>query len=325
MMKKILLFGALISVIASCGKDDPKTVVDSGPATPEQTYNALLLMGSTTQNPTSAEFEAARLQALDVYGDRINTLHMISTPAGPIYEADGDTIMLNFQSPGSPYFVLGNQSLLPSELISNMKTALREKPLVGLSSKVTQNDTAWIIDNKVKFFMDTITSEIYIDTYMLGKSAARKYTSDVPGTPFDIRMTAGQKLIKNPPLPLPLESQWDKNVLSEDLSKILVNKGETFIYENQFLAKFDSTGTWGYFLGDYWPFGGEFYKGDIIGTNDTPIRHYFRKFRSENTASPDYYTNTEFTFMSIVWVRDPLTGSFVYANSFVNPSVFRVQ
>lgn len=322
MMKKILLFSALVTMLASCGEDDPKSVVNTGPSTPVQEYNALLLMGSDITNPSSATYEEARIQALDVYGDRLNTLHMVSGIAYPAY---ADSIMMNFQSPASPYFVLGNTEVFPLDLISETKIALREKPLLALSNKVTQNDTAWVIDHKVKFFMDTVTTDIYIDTYMLGRSKARKYSTNKIGTTYDIRMAATQKLIKNPAVPLPPESQWDKNIVSDDLTKILVNKGESFYYENQFVDKFDSTSAWGFSLGNYWPFGGEFFKGDIIGTNDTPIRHYFKKFNSLNAASPDYVTNTEYTFMSIVWMRDPVTGSFVYVNSYMNPTVFTVN
>lgn len=324
-MKKILLFSALLAILGSCGEDDPKPVVDSGPATPEEKYNVLLFQGSDIQNSASALLEEARIQALDVYGNRLNTLHIVSTPIGPLYEADGDTIMMNFQSPPFPFLVVGNEDVFPTDLINKVKVALRQKPLLAVTNKVSQNDTAWIIDHKVKFFMDTITTDIYIDTYMLGSSKARKYATDIAGVSMDIRMAATEKLISNPQNIKPAESQWDKNILNEDLSTILVNKGETFYYENQFLAKFDSTGTFGYALGDYWPFGGEFYDGDIIGTNDTPIRHYIRKFTSANAASPDYVMNTKLRFMSVVWVRDNATGSFVVANSFVNTSTFSVK
>ena len=113
--------------------------------------------------------------------------------------------------------------------------------------------------------------------------------------------------------------------MNADTSKVLESKGSPFYYENVFLAKFDSTGTWGYPLGDYWPFNNEFYNGDIIGTKDTPIRHYFQKFTSQNADSEDLVANTEISFMSIVWVRDMSTGSFVHANSFISTSTFKVK
>ncbi|WP_417610573.1 hypothetical protein [Owenweeksia hongkongensis] len=325
MMKKILLFSALIAILSSCGEEDPIPTVDSGPATPQEKYNVLLMMGSDIQNPGSAVYEEARIQALDEYSGSINTLHMVSTAVGGLYEPDGDSIMMNFQSPTAPFFVLDDEEVFSADLVNKTKFALRKKPLLAVTNQVSQNDTAWIIDHKVKFFMDTLTSDIYIDTYMLGKSKARSYTTEIPGMTLDLRMAASQDLIKHPPLPLPHESQWDKDVLTENEKRVLVKKGTTFFYENQFLAKFDSTGTWGYPLGDYWPFGGEYYKGDIIGTDDTPIRQYIRKFKSKNAASPDYVSSTKYTFMSIVWVRDPLTGSFVHANSYINSATFTVK
>lgn len=324
MMKKILLFSTLITILASCGEDDPIPAVDSGPATPQEQYNPLLMMGSDIKNPVSAANEAARLQTIHEYPGRLNTLHMVTGPVGPLYDTDGDSIMMNFQSPISPYLVLDDAEVLLTELTTETKFALRKKPFLAVTNKVSQNDTAWIIDHKVKFFMDSITNDVYIDTYMLGSSKARQYETGLPA-PFDIRMAATPKLINNPGTPVPLESQWDLDVISIDSSTVLAAKGSPFYYNNQFLAKFDSTGTWGYPLGDYWPFGGEFYKGDIIGTDDTPIRHYIGKFSSENTQSPDYAANTELRFMSIVWVRDPLSGSFVHANSYISSSTFKIK
>ena len=325
MMKKILLFSALIALLGSCGEDDPKPVVDSGPAVPEQKYNALLLMGTSTQNPVSAANEAVRLQTLHEYAGRVNTLNMVTNSLGPIYEPDGDTIMMNFQSPGSPFLVIDGTDVMLTELMDETKFALRNKPLLAVTNSVSQNDTAWIIDHKVKFFMDTISDEIYIDTYMLGTSKAREYETAIPNVVFDMKMAATPKLISNPGNPIPKESQWDLDVYSVDSSKVLAAKGSPFYYQNMFMDKFDSTGTWGYSLADYWPFGGEFYKGDIIGTKDTPIRHYFKKFTSEGAASPDFVANMELRFMSIVWVRDNVTGSFVHGNSFVSTATFKVK
>src|SRR5690606_20040211 len=227
MMKKILLFGAIISILASCGEDDPKPTGNTGPATPQEKYNALLMMGSDVQNPASAAYEASRLQALHEYPDDINTIHMVVGPNGILYDPYADTIMMNFQSPMAPYFVLDDTEIFLTELIAEAKSAIRKKPLLAVTNKVSQNDTAWIIDHKVKFFMDTATSEIYIDTYMLGASKAREYSTQIPSVTFDLRMAATQKLISNPPAPLPLESQWDYSVYSIDSSKVLAPKGSS--------------------------------------------------------------------------------------------------
>ena len=323
MMKKILLFSALVVAFASCKEDEPK-IVPSYPTdglTLEQKSNALLLMGSSNQNPASAAFEAIRLMTDYDYKGRMNTLHMLTTQNGGLYPAYADSIMMNFQSPLPPYFVVGTQNIFPpTDLEGEIKRATREQPLLAVSHKVTQNDTSWVVDHKVQFFMDTIYDQIFIDTYMLAKLKAQVYNANTADE-VDLRMAATPDLIKNPPLPLPNESQWDIDVRSTDSTKILAAKNTPFYYQNLFFDKYDSTSTWGPQLGSYWPFGGEFYNGDIIGTKDTPIRHYFMKPKPGEDMQLSGY---EIKFMSIVWVRDPITGSMKHANSYISNSTFKI-
>lgn len=321
-MKKILLLSTLIALTASCKDDDDSPLKSSYPTDGlplNKEYNALLMMGSDNQNPASAAYESFRIMTEDEYGNRLNTFHLLSTNVGNFYDSYGDSIMMNFQSPMAPYTVLDDQDLFPSELPQEVKRSIRQKPLLTVAHKVTQNDTAWIIDHKVKFFEDTIYNEIYIDTYMLAKLKAQIYDADP--APIDLRMAATADLIKNPPTPLPNESQWDLNIMSLDSSKTLVRKGDPFYYDNLLFDKFDSTSTWGFELGSYWPFGSEFYDGDIIGTKETPIRHYFKKPSSENSTTAAY----EVKFMSIVWIRDGITGSMRHVNSYTSETYYRYQ
>lgn len=322
MMKKILLFSTLIAAVIACKpSDDPiieKTYPTDGLPLEEQ-KNVLVLTGIDSENSVSALFEYFRLQNEDEYKGDLNTMSFLTTPYGNLFSSYADSIMMNFQSPFAPYFVVNGQEVFFSELDTEIKRASRQKPLLAVAHAVSSNDTAWIVDNKVKFFNDTTSDDINIDTYMLIKLKAREYKVNSSVT-IDLKMMEQKDLIKNPALPLPRESQWDLNVVSKDSSKTLVSKGSSYYYDNILLEKFDSVNVWGTSIGSYWPFNGEFYKGDIIGTKDTPIRHYFKKPAEMTTEEQPF--EYDIKFLTIVWVRNPSTGSYEYVNSYSTGKLF---
>lgn len=317
-MRKFLLFTALVVAFTSCGDDDSpiKSSYPTDGLSLEKKSNALLLMGSDKQNPTTAAYEAYRLMSTYEHTNRLNTVNMFNSFINP----EADSIMMEFQSPSAPYFVVGPTEIMLFDLEDEVKMALREKPLLAVSHAVSQNDTAWIIDHKVKFFEDTIYDQIYIDTYMLTKVKAQVYNSGT-STEVDLRMAATPDLIKNPALPLPFESQWDVDIYSMDSSKVLAARNTPYYYQNVFLDKFDSISRWGFKLGSYWPFNGEFYNGDIIGTKDTPIRHYFRKPKK---GDDEALSGFNVKFMSVVWILDPSTGSMKHANSYISSGSYKI-
>ena len=322
-MKKILLLSTVIALsLSSCKEDEPviasKYATDGLPLPQEQ--NALLMVGTNLQNPANGLNETVRLIAEDEYLGRINTIQMLNSNTTKYYETYADSIMMNFQSPSPPYYVVNGESVPVdlSELLSAYKIATRKKPLLAVSHKVTQNDTAWIVNHKIKFFMDTIYDQFFIDTYMLAKLKAQTYNSGEPEM-VNLRIQNFPGLIVNPPVPM--ESQWDIDVPNMDSSKVLVKEGDPFYHQNLFIDKYDSTSTWGPQLGSYWPFGGEFYAGDVIGTEDTPIMQYFLK----DNSMAEIFGAYDIQFMSVVWVRNPLTGSIEHVNSYTSDATFTVK
>ncbi|MDZ7846792.1 MAG: hypothetical protein U5L96_08470 [Owenweeksia sp.] len=49
----------------------------------------------------------------------------------------------------------------------------------------------------------------------------------------------------------------------------------------------------------------------MIGTEDTPIRHYFLKDIRDN-----YEFDFQPQFISVVWILNPMTSSWEYLNSY---------
>lgn len=324
-MKKILLLSTIIALsFSSCDPDDEtpisKGYVTDGLSLPQE-KNVLLMMGTSLQNPGTGVNEAIRLVATDEYLGRVNTFNLLNSNADKYYDTYADTIMMNFQSPSSPFIVVNDEEVNPIELpslSSALKLATKGKPVLAVSHKVTENDSSWVVNHKVKFFQDTAYDQFFIDTYMLAKLKAQYYNPGATNQ-SNLRIPSSNKLIVNPPVPM--ESQWDIDVPNLDSSKVLAKKGEAFYHQNLFIDKYDSTSTWGPQLGSYWPFGGEFYAGDIIGTKDTPIIQYFLKDKS----MAEIYGAYEIKFMSIVWVRNPLTGTMEHVNSYTSDATFTVK
>lgn len=324
-MKKILLLSTIIALSFSSCKDDDETPISKGYVTdglplPQQ-KNALLMMGTSLSNPANGVFESTRLIAEDEYKGRVNTMNMLNDNATKFYEPYADSIMMNFQSPSSPYFVVDGEEI-PDEnleyLLDAYRVATKRKPVLAVAHKVTQNDTAWVVNHKVQFFQDSIYDEFYIDTYMLATLKAELYNIGEL-TEIDLRVQSMKDLIANPPVPF--ESQWDIDIPNLDSSKVLAKEGSPFYHQNLFIAKYDSTSTWGPKLGSYWPFGGEFYAGDVIGTKDTPIIQYIPKDRNMS----DFFESYNIKFMSVVWVRNQFTGTMEHANSYTSDATFTVK
>lgn len=323
-MKKILLLSTIIALSFSSCKDDDETPISKGYVTDglplAEEKNALLMTGTSLQNPGTGVYETIRLIGTDDFKGRVNTFNLLNSNATKLYDPYADSIMMNFQSPMSPYFVVNDEEvpLDLTSLINALKAGTRGKPVLAVSHKVTQNDSAWVVNHKVKFFKDSIYDQFFIDTYMLAKLKAQVYNPDEL-MEISLRIPNSKDLIVNPEEPM--ESQWANDIPNLDSSGFVAKKGDAFYHQNLLIDKFDSTSTWGPQLGSYWPFGGEFYAGDVIGTKDTPIIQYFLK--SKNMT--DFFDTYDIKFMSIVWVRNPLTGTMEHVNSYTSDATFTVK
>lgn len=307
-MRKLIIFSLAFLMLNACEKDDGDGDGGSSGGTnyptdglplPEQ-VRSLLLTNYGPSDQASVGFEAIRLRNESSFGDNLNHLSLVVNTASPLYSITADTIRANFLNLGTPAFVVDFEGISPADLEDAVEAETNKKPMLSVAHAVTSNDTAWIIDNKVKFYQDTLSSGIFIQTYLLGKIRAQDFGG--------VNLNAGQvnnlnKIVDNATL-------WDADIPNLDSSANAVSKNDEYYHQWVLLESYDET-SWGEQLGSYWPFGPEFYINDVIGTSDTPIRHYFLK-----PEKGDYPYEFDPQFITVVWILNPFSGNWEYVNSF---------
>ncbi len=309
-MKKLCFLFVGLAFLASCDEDDDK---NSGPYTTDSLVlkaekNALLMQGYNFNLNVSVGFDIARHVMEDVYGRNLNHVSFLDQGAGNFYYDKVDTILNNFQTPTFPYFYLNGLSSNIGTLQLEIEDAITGRPLASVANVVSSNDTAWVVDCKVKFFMDTLSSGIFIETYMLADIQAANYD------PLeDLRFTELPGFVANDDF----SSKWAASIPNIDTTKSIFNQGETVVHRYIAQANFNTSSAWGTSMGEYSPFGGEFANGDVYGTRHTPIRHHFLKPKA---GEFDY--NRKVRFLTVVWILNPFSNSMEYVNSYMNNSTY---
>ncbi len=300
-MKKLFTLGLIAFSILAC-KEDPPPVADTYPTDGlplEEKTRAMLIVGYEPTSPASISYDILRKINEDVYGKSLNNISLVS--GGLLGNPLAGLLAANFGSPAAPYALLNGEQAFMPELVDEIEDVLEEKPLLSVAHKVSSNDTAWIVDSKVKFFKDTLTAGIFIETYMLAKIEARQYDM------VDLRIPEVKDFIKN----TDEASVWQQDIPNIDSSSFVVKNGDIYNHNYILLSNFNESDPFGTQLGEYWPFGGEFIEGDVIGTRDTPIRHHFLK-----PEEGDFDFDFKPQFITVVWMVNPFTSAYDYVNSY---------
>lgn len=309
-MKRYLLLTAFSALLfAACEKDEPTTeAYSTDNLTLTQQTKAMLFTGSDPGLATSALYEWFRLDAENAFGSSLNHMVPITDGSHPLYNSISDSLLLQFGLSESPFYFLNYEEVANwTTLNDDIDESLVKKPIAAVGHSVSTNDTSYIVDVKVKFFVDT-TATIYAETYMLADIPAKNY----PELGEDLRHAATPNLIANSDE----KSTWDTKITSStDSNKVLINKGADFVYQNVLLDNSSYPNFLSTELSEYWPFGSSYTINDEIGYRSTPIRHYFLKPH----LRPDFdYDVRSVRFVTIVWIVNEITNSYEYVNSYMN-------
>lgn len=317
-MKKLFLLPILMLLFAACGDEGegdglttPSYPTDNL-ALPEQ-KNALLIASYLPANGGIAAVPNLVLE--NQYREQFAMMSVIQDPAlFPIYTTAADSLSLNQPLQTAPAFYLNDADANLATLPEEVETALTRKVLMSVNHRVSQNDTAWIIDAKVKIWEDTLGPNFFIETYFLANFKAVNY-SDLG---INLQMQASQGFIRSQDS----LSLWDRDILSLDSSRTVVRNGDPVFHPSILLAHATEASAWGAPLGSYTPFGNNFQANDVIGTRSTPIRHYFLKPDQFPTNEPmANLEEIEFqpVFITIIWALNEDFGKYEYINSIASP------
>jgi len=307
-MRKLTIFSLAFLMLLGCeegndggdgGNNGNGTYPTDGLRLTEQ-VRSLLLTNYGPGDQGSVGFEVFRLRNEASFGNDLNHMSLVVAQGHPLYSITADTIRANFLNLGIPSFVIDFEGISPANLEDAVEAEINKKPILSVAHAVSSNDTAWIVDNKVKFYKDTLSSGIFIQTYLLAKIKAQDYGAVNLNAPQVTNLT---KIVDNATL-------WDLEIPNLDSSANAINKNDEYFHQWVILKGFEES-TWGKQLGTYWPFGPDFYKNDVIGTKDTPIRHYFLK-----PKKGDYPYDFDPQFISVVWILNPFSGNWEYVNSY---------
>jgi hypothetical protein len=307
-MKKIivLLVASLFFVACKDTNNEPTNsgYPTDGLALPE-TKNALMIGSYTPVSGLSLVILSAT--ARDLYPGQLNYFSVVASTSSPLYNALTDTLSLNQPLFPAPSIYLNEGPLDPLNPFGSIEKELNRRPVASVNHAISQNDTAWVIDNKVKFWRDTIGGGFYIETYLASSMVAANYQS----RSINLQVTANAGFTRNQDT----VSVWDVDILNADSSSILFKKDEAYYHPMILSSNANPDFAWGFSISDYTPFGGAFSINDIVGTETTPIRHYILKPDSDIVGA--YSPGFEFTptFITVIWSLNAETAKFEYINS----------
>lgn len=320
MKKKLVGFSLILAVLSACDPDKKKDQEPVGPSYPtnsvtlEAETRVMLTQMVNPMSPSTLFNTILTAQADYELGAAQTALGL--APQGLGMNPWADSIAAGMMlSPSGPTLAVNNETVEQSELplfMEMVTLAQNKRPVVSVGHTVEENDSAWVVYNKVKFWEDTLGFDFRIATYLLFDIPAARYKSQN----LDLRYLDVKDYVnKGDSL-----SIWARNIPTADSSATVFDKGETFAYRSVMIAPFGNK-TFGIPLLDYTIFGPEFYRNDIYGTSSTPIEHYFIK--PDAYATDTVEVNFEYSpaFLSVVWaVRDSMgvTTDVEYVNSYIS-------
>jgi hypothetical protein len=183
------------------------------------------------------------------------------------------------------------------------EAALARKPLVAVAHRGGQNDTAYYTDVKVKFFRDTTSTIIYVNSFLLSDFDAEDdgiLDLTLPSFNGVVQTVAGQTV-------------YDTDFYNPD-SSFVIKKGSPYVHRDVALAANPHIFSRGINLAlDINPFTEEFYEGDILGTEFTPIRIYIKK---PANLDPLVAEKISPKFLTVVWTADLENGGWKLLNCY---------
>ncbi len=311
-MKKLLIASLSLVIVSSCKKDDPVAPVDPvNNIVLKEEFNALSLMGTVLHTSIGANNQIASMSAESEFKQNLNHMTFVGDKTSPFYNPLIDTLMAYYGNPQPPYYIVNDIQIppggFPLGVYDEIEMSLMNSPIASVGHVVQSDDTSWVIDSKVKFWVDTtVQPEVFmIETYLLEDIQARNFTTQN----LDLRFPAVKDFILNPPTDS--VSYWDIDLYNSDSSAYVVRKGQKAV--NQYLCTLNANkkNFFGTPLSTYWPFAGDFHKGDIIGTPDTRIRVHLAK-----TEKGEYDFNRKVSFITVLWMWDAVNGRYDYVNSY---------
>ena len=185
-------------------------------------------------------------------------------------------------------------------------------PVASVKHRVREDDTAWVVYNKVKFWKDVLGDEFRIATYLLYDIPAVRYQSqnlDLRYQQVDDLVNRGDSICS-----------WATDVPNADSTATVFGQGETFAYRSVMVSPFGNR-TFGIPVLDYTVFGPSLFRNDIYGTESTPIEHHFVKPEAFETDTIEANFNYEPAFLSVIWAVQDSMGTIQkaeYVNSFMS-------
>jgi len=314
-MKKYFLATMACLALLSC-EDDSDDKTPENPSYPtdnltlKSEINPLLIQVYQRGNPAQAVYEITRLMV----EPEVEEFHTISTSLAsddPFNVDISQNLIFNYDAGlTGPNAIVGNTVLAtPVELFDIIDETYDEAndkdPILSLNHTVTNSDTAWTVDVKLKFQKDTSGANMYVQTYLLGDVPAIKYD----GLDLDFRFADIPDFIEEGDS----ISYWVNDILGADSSTVVAEANSTYMHPDIILSADRMDNPWGTRVSEYWAFGPGFTKDDVLGTRYTPIRHNFNK--------EDIYDDYEFQFapkfMTVIWIQNQQTFSYEYYNSVV--------
>jgi len=306
-MKKIIILLAATLFFTAC-EDDPVVAPlgypTDGLALPET--KSALIIGSYLPT-TGFTYDILRATLQDIYPDQVNYLSVVGTQGSALYNSLTDSISLNQPLNPAPSLYLNDGPLDLATATVSIEKAIGRRPVATVNHAISSNDTAWIIDNKVKFWRDTTGGSFWIETYLASSMIAANYQS----IGANLQVTAVPGFIRNQDS----VSLWEQDIQNVDSTSILFTKDSPYIHPMVLSSSANADYAWGVNISEYTPFGASFSINDVIGTKSTPIKHYILKPDSDIEGA--YAPGFEFTptFVTVIWSLNAETAKFEYINS----------
>lgn len=306
-MKKIILLLTAALFFTAC--EEPPVTPEPGYPTDNlvlsETKNALLIASYLPMTGYSYDIFRATLQ--DLYPGQISYFSAVGDQNNPLYNGLTDSISLNQPLEPAPSLYLNDATIDLASAAESIERELNKKPIASVNHAISQNDTAWLIDSKIKFWKDSTGGAFYIETYLGSSMIAANYSS----ISVNIQANAAAGFVRN----VDSISVWEKDILNIDSSKVLFSKDEPFEHPMVLSASANPEFAWGVNLCEYTPFCAAFSTNDLIGTQFTPIRQYILKPDSDLEGA--YAPGFDFkpTFITVIWSLNKETAKFEYINS----------
>jgi hypothetical protein len=317
-MKKVFLFlfAALLGI--SCGDDDNDNNDNTGYPTDNLTLRdekkVLVLNNYAPFSGISISNRIFEIVADNEFGDDLHWINIV-TPPNPLSSQPSVDLAAEFGL-GTPndLSLNGIPYSIGATFFEDIAMRLENgRAIASVAHKVTKNDTAWLIDSKVKFWKDTVAANRFkIETYFLADVPAYNYSS----IGIDFRMANVTDVIDR----ADSISSWIISIPSVDSSSQVIRPGDEFVHTNVMFDKATPDSLYGNPIATYTPFGLQFFENDVIGTRSTPIRHSFLRPNNDDITSNDIEFIYTPIFLTVIWSEDPLTGAVDYINSFMSRS-----